>query len=427
MSSRHPSTICASCRALTRPQSQYRSQFSSAQHVRRSFQTSSAREQCFTIQRTWRPQLSKRQGQTQCRPATTKATATSFTSQPAVPSTHLPVMQGMVNELSEAVLREPSATNKIPEEHEVVKVLKTYQDFAKQLLSEKVTAPKTDQSGVESTATSALLDSFNKKQAASNISKEDILKSLASRSDAIIQAPTVFITQEIIQRYIALQVLLGRPQQFPQVLRLYRQKPVPRSTTSAPYVTYSEQNADSPSTAVLPETADAALQGAIDLHDLPLALSVIDETYCTKSYMRSKFLRSALIPVAGAVFTPLAAYSLASRFALIQNTMDNSYATGVAMAGILTYASAVGTIGYVALTTANDQMMRVTWAQGVPLWERWMREEERAALDRVAQAWGFKVMDKWGEEEGFDWNELKERIGLRGMVLDKVELMEGME
>lgn len=336
-------------------------------------------------------------------------------------------MQGMVDELSEAILREPSATSKIPEEQEVVKVLKTYQDFAKQLLNEKVIAPKNDQSGIESTATSALLDSFNKKQQAAQISKEDILKNMASRSDAVIQAPTVFITQEIIQRYIALQALLGRPQQFPQVLRLYREKPVPKSTSSAPYVTFSEQNPDSPSTAVLPETADAALQGAVDLHDLPLALSVVDETYCTKSYVRSKFLRSALIPVTGAVLTPLAAYSLASRFALIQNTMDSGYATGVAMAGILTYASAVGTIGYVALTTANDQMRRVTWAQGVPLWERWVREEERAAVDRVAQAWGFKSMDKWGDEEGSDWEELKEWIGLRGMVLDKVELMEGME
>lgn len=107
--------------------------------------------------------------------------------------------------------------------------------------------------------------------------------------------------------------------------------------------------------------------------------------------------------------------------------MDPATATNIAMAGILTYMSAVGMVGYVALTTANDQMVRVTWATGLPLWERWVREEERAAVDKIAQAWGFKSMDRWGEEEGVEWAGLKEWIGMRGMVLDRVELMEGME
>jgi hypothetical protein len=84
-------------------------------------------------------------------------------------------------------------------------------------------------------------------------------------------------------------------------------------------------------------------------------------------------------------------------------------------------------VGYVAVTTANDQMDRVTWAQGVPLWERWVREEERAAVDKVAQAWGFTEVEKRGDEEGEEWDALREWVGVRGMVLDKVSLMEGME
>ena len=79
------------------------------------------------------------------------------------------------------------------------------------------------------------------------------------------------------------------------------------------------------------------------------------------------------------------------------------------------------------VTTANDQMDRITWAKGVPLWERWVREEERAALDRVAGKWGFGDVERRGEEEGGEWEVLREAVGLRGMVLDRSELMEGME
>ncbi len=102
-------------------------------------------------------------------------------------------------------------------------------------------------------------------------------------------------------------------------------------------------------------------------------------------------------------------------------------ATGVAFAGIFTYVAATTTIGYVAITTANDQMDRVTWAIGMPLRERWLREDERGAVDRVAGAWGFKERWRRGDEEGEEWEALREWIGMRGMVLDKSELLEGME
>lgn len=124
---------------------------------------------------------------------------------------------------------------------------------------------------------------------------------------------------------------------------------------------------------------------------------------------------------------PLAAYTLAAQFSTFQDTMAGPYATAIGTAGILAYLGATGSMGFIALTTANDQMERVTWASGTPLRERWIREEERALLDKVAASWGFKDVLRRGEEESPEWDALKELIGIRGMVLDRVELMEGME
>jgi hypothetical protein len=59
--------------------------------------------------------------------------------------------------------------------------------------------------------------------------------------------------------------------------------------------------------------------------------------------------------------------------------------------------------------------------------ERWLREEERAGLDKIVMAWGFKETLRRGEEEGIEWEELKYWCGVRGMVLDAVQLMAGME
>ncbi|KAA8566987.1 hypothetical protein EYC84_010078 [Monilinia fructicola] len=112
---------------------------------------------------------------------------------------------------------------------------------------------------------------------------------------------------------------------------------------------------------------------------------------------------------------------------MFQNTMEPGMATNIAFAGILAYMGFTATIGVVAVTTANDQMDRVTWAPGMPLRERWVREEERAAIDKVAGSWGFHEKWRRGEEEGKDWDRLRLWIGNKGMLLDAVELMEGME
>lgn len=125
--------------------------------------------------------------------------------------------------------------------------------------------------------------------------------------------------------------------------------------------------------------------------------------------------------------TPLGCYVAASWAASFQNTMEPSTATAVAFAATLAYVGGTSSVGVLAIVTANDHMERVVWMPGVPLRQRWLREEERAALDKVSIAWGFKDVYMRGEEEGEEWDTLREFIGMRGMILDKTDLMEGMQ
>jgi len=333
-------------------------------------------------------------------------------------------LHARVEELSTVILRHPA----IPSEKEVLSALEVFQTIAKTLLSEKTsTPPPTKTSTTTSTATSALLSAVRNPHSQNAVSKAELLALISDRAFEILEHKPVFITSPILDTYISLQSLLSRPESFPDILDLYRYKPVPKPSSSQGTITYKDQNPDKPSAAVTPATASAAIDAAIKVRDLPLAIATIETTYCTRAYKRAKFLRTALLPLTGVALTPIAAYTVASRFSDWQSTMDPSDATQLAMAGILTYTSAVATVGYVVMTTANDQMVRVTWAMGMPLWERWVREEERAAVDKVAQAWGFKSKDKWGLEDSDEWEDFREWAGVRGMVLDRVELMEGME
>ena len=326
-----------------------------------------------------------------------------------------------IDELARHVLDHPV----VPDEDAVQRALREYLSIARKLVDAKDSPQKPITSQAENTATSALLSNLNSPDK-SSITRLRIIEALTTKAfDMLIYRP-VFITPAILKSYVELQCLLQRPESFPAVFTLYREKPVPRPSKSG-VIAYDETNPNKVSASVPPAVADMAIHAAIESRDLSLALGTIDATYCTTAYKRSKFLRSALFPLTGFLLTPPAAYTLATRFSDYQSTMDPAMATNIAMAGIMTYTMAVGTVGYVALTTANDQMVRVTWSMGVPLWERWVREEERGAIDKISQAWGFASKDKWGEEEGEEWDYLKEFCGLRGMMLDRVELMDGME
>lgn len=241
----------------------------------------------------------------------------------------------------------------------------------------------------------------------------------------ILTHPGVFISPAILNTYVSIQTLLGHPETLPEAFTLYARKPIPGPNT--PPAQYKTPNPNKVSSAIPTSLADIALTAAIEKRDLSLALAIIDTTVCTPAFRRSKIVRKAVPPLTGFALAPVAVYTLASQLSVYQESMDTVMATNVAFAGILAYLGFTATIGVVAVTTANDQMDRVTWATGMPLRERWLREEERAALDRVAGAWGFKEPWRRGEEEGKEWEELREFIGRRGMVLDRVELMEGME
>jgi hypothetical protein len=255
--------------------------------------------------------------------------------------------------------------------------------------------------------------------------RENAVKRLSVSAYQIITSPNVFITPKILESYVNIQSLLERPETLSHVFTLYAHKPVPIGGTSS--VRFMAAKPNKTSSAVSLKIANAALSVAIQAKNLPLCLDIINSTVCTTAFRRAKILTNALLPLSALVLAPLAIYSLASQLVVFQDTMSPEMATNIAFAGIFSYVAFTGTIGLVAMTTANDQMDRVTWALGMPLRDRWLREEERAMLDRVAGAWGFKESARRGEEEGYDWEALKEFSGLRGMVLDRVSLMDGME
>jgi hypothetical protein len=248
---------------------------------------------------------------------------------------------------------------------------------------------------------------------------------LSNIAFSIVKDPNVFISPKVLEVYTGVQSRLGKSETFPEVFDMYANKPLPEEGSSP--VKYKKQNPNKVANAVPLATANRALQTAIDAKQLGVAMDIIDSTYTKPAFLRAKFVRQGLLPATALTVSPIAAWVIASKLAELQTTMDPAMATNVAFAGILAYIGFTTVIGVVAVTTANDQMDRVTWASGMPLRERWIREDERAAIDRMAGAWGFRETWRRGEEEGEDWDALREWVGRRGMMLDRVELMEGME
>ncbi|KAL8701412.1 MAG: hypothetical protein Q9201_004926 [Fulgogasparrea decipioides] len=248
---------------------------------------------------------------------------------------------------------------------------------------------------------------------------------ISSTAYRIITDPKVYITPKLLSMYVNVQSLLGRPRSLPEVFRLYASKLVPKPGSNP--ITFSTPNPNKPSAQIPLQIANTALTAGIKVKDLPLCFDIIENSVCAPAFRISKFFRKAFIPISGAVLAPFAVHKLASELSVYQSTMDSTMATNILFGGILAYVGFTATIGYVAVTTSNDQMDRVTWASGTPLHERWMREEERMLIDRVAGAWGFQQRSKRGEETGPDWEGLRELVGLRRMILDRTELMDGME
>ncbi|KAF2093080.1 hypothetical protein NA57DRAFT_49018 [Rhizodiscina lignyota] len=286
-------------------------------------------------------------------------------------------------------------------------------------------SPKSEAAGKEgSTPASALLslDARPTHHVSLAISI-DLLSNLAHK---LMLHPTVFITPPVLQSYVETQSVLQRPQTFPEIFRLYAAKPTPKPSTHPPQ--YIAPDPNSHKAAIPIETANLALDAAMEIKDLDLTLAILNTTFRTRAFRRRKFVTRALPPLSGLGLAPVALYVLASQIASIPGAaasqQDMTFAVFV---GGLTYVGVVASMGFIALSTANDQMKRVTWVSGMPLRERWMREEERAAMDKIVQSWGFSESWRQGEEEGEEWEYLREWIHERGGVVDRVELMEGME
>lgn len=287
-------------------------------------------------------------------------------------------------------------------------------------------------SNEEGNAISSLLD-MEEKKAASVAARANSSQSLDPRlADSITRITTgilmdekVFISPEALQSYTTTQVLLGRVDHCPEIFRLYANKPVPEEGSSP--IKFHKADPKHVNSAVPTELATLALDLAIAQKNLSLVLAIIDNTFCAPAFHRAKVFKKAGVPLAGLAAAPAACYALASMASTFQNTMDPSTATGIAFAASLAYVGGTASMGILAITTANDQMERVVWLPGIPLRQRWLREEERAAMDKVALAWGFKDPSIRGEEVGEEWEALREFVGMRGMILDKTELMEGME
>lgn len=240
----------------------------------------------------------------------------------------------------------------------------------------------------------------------------------------IVAHPSVIITPQVLEAYVDIQARLGRPESIPHVLSLYASKPKPRGNLGS--LEYVRQDPNKAANALSPSIIEKALDAAIEAKNLDAAIGIIENTYATKAFIRQKLLRKALLPASVATTAPFAVYLVASHLAQFQSSFDEKTATAVATAGILAYVGFTGSMGLLAVLTQNDHMKRVTWAPGITLRERWLHEEQRAALDKVACSFGFSQAHRHGEEEGAEFQALRQFILRKGMVLDRVQLMDGM-
>lgn len=325
-------------------------------------------------------------------------------------------------------------SDRVPANETVVNLLQRCQQVAESFVSrehEQNGCPSTD----ENNAISSLLDLEEKTGSAVTARRANYATSprpdqrlgdsVSRITTDLLKDKKVFISPEALASYTSTHSLLQRAEHFPEIFHLYANKPVPEENSSP--AKFHKANPKSVNSAVPAEQANIALDIAVAQKNLPLVLAIIDNTFCAPAFHRAKIFKKAGVPIAGLAVAPAACYVVASWASTFQHTMDPNMATGIAFAATLAYVGGTSSMGILAITTANDQMERVVWLPGVPLRQRWLREEERAAMDRVAVAWGFKDPSIRGEEVGEEWESLREFIGMRGMVLDKSELMEGMQ
>ncbi|KAK3896548.1 hypothetical protein C8A05DRAFT_48437 [Staphylotrichum tortipilum] len=346
----------------------------------------------------------------------------------ASPTYHPPRLDpDAVSDAVNRIISTLNATSPIPSEEATLTALRAVAQFDVRRPSPPRGAgrprPDADQLlGLDGAAASPGSPAHAQHSAAAQL--DDVIDILSDAAYTIVTEPAVVITRDVLGEYITLQARLGRPESLPQILDLYKVKPKPKLVSGA--VVYAERNPDKADSAVDPTLAAAALDAAIEAKDMEAALSVVEHTYATTAHVRSKLLKTAFLPATVLVATPPAIYYGAAELARYQNALDPKLATAVAFVGTLCYVGFTATIGLVAHLTANDHMKRITWAEGTPLRHRWLYEDERAALDKIACSFGFAEAGQYGEEDSSDFKWLREYALIRSMILDSVALMPGM-
>ena len=254
---------------------------------------------------------------------------------------------------------------------------------------------------------------------------QDSVNKISYSAYTIISHPNVEMTRAFLELYVVIQATLGKPESLPTVLDMYatKRKPVVKNGE----IQYVARNPNAAMRAIEGDVAEMALHTAIDAKNLDAALGIVDASYSLTAFKRQKMLKHSTAPGIALATLPFGIFGLASGYAAYwQNTMDVVTATTIGALGISGYFFEVGSLGMIAKLSNKDQMKRVTWAPETPLRYRWRREEERAAMDKIACAWGFKEPWRHGEESGPEWEGLKEYMGYRNMILDRVEFMDGM-
>ncbi|KAK8156203.1 hypothetical protein IWX90DRAFT_434337 [Phyllosticta citrichinensis] len=247
---------------------------------------------------------------------------------------------------------------------------------------------------------------------------------LSSLVHQLMLHPPVFINPEMLELYVKIQSRLRQPEKILDVFDLYANKPIPKPHSSP--VQYKQLKPDRILAAIPTHIANQAVDAALANKDLFLAMEMVENTFRTRSFNKAKLVRKVTVPLLGVGCLPIGLYYLAQMYAEAQTSEEHFSAALKVYAGGAAYLVSVVGLGFVAISTWNDQMKRVTWARGTPLSVRYMREEERAAIDKIAQAVGFREKSRWGEEEGEEWEAFVEWAAMRWMVVDAVELQEEM-
>ncbi|KAF3910668.1 hypothetical protein ABW21_db0206457 [Orbilia brochopaga] len=235
--------------------------------------------------------------------------------------------------------------------------------------------------------------------------------------------PYIFISPKVLTEYIKLATILKDPATLPSIFKLYANKPVLQD----PLKPARRPNPNAAKNAIAYDSAKAALQVAIAAKNMPIALDLIDSSVGTRAWCRRKLITQVIPFTTITSAIPVGLYKLSDYLAQFQEQWLHEKAVMYAFIGFMTYYLCTGSLGMIALLTWNDHMIRVNWIPGVYMRERWFMEEQRALTDRVAMAWGYQEPFKRGLESGWEWEMLRHWAGVRGMIIDSSEMVEGRE